>query len=76
MNDWKLFARDDHELKGLLQTVKKFSDNIGMKFGLEKSAKVTFLKGRPKKATSIELDSSMKIKELEENEVYKYLGVN
>ena len=47
-----------------------------MKFGLEKSAKVTFLKGRPKKATSIELDSSMKIKELEENEVYKYLGVN
>ena len=30
---------DHHELEGLLQTVKKFSDDMGMKFELEKCAK-------------------------------------
>ena len=44
MDDLKLFAKDDHELEGLLQTVKKFSDDIDMKFELEKCAKATFLK--------------------------------
>ena len=87
----KLFAKDDYELEGLLQTVKKFSDDIGMKsgleicskatflgmkFGLEICSKATFLKGRLEKSTSIELDNSMKIKELEQKEVYKYIGVN
>ena len=35
MDDLKLFAKDDLELEGLLQTLKKISDNISMKFGLE-----------------------------------------
>ena len=39
-------------------------------------SKATFLKGRLKKSTSIELDNSLKIKELEQEEVYKFLGVN
>ena len=30
MDDLKLFAKDDNYLEGLLQTLKKFSDNIGM----------------------------------------------
>ena len=45
MNDLKLFAKDDHELERLLQTVKKFSNAIGMNFGPEKCAKATFLNG-------------------------------
>ena len=78
MDDLKLFAKYDHELEELLQTVKKFSDDVGMKFGLEKFAKVTFIKGRFEKSRSIELDNRKKIrKELEqEEEAYKYLGVN
>ena len=36
MGDLKLFARDDNDREGLLQTVKKFSDDIGMSFGLDK----------------------------------------
>ena len=70
MDDLKLFSKDDHELEGLLKTVKKFSDVIGMKFGLEKCAKATFLRGR------LELDNSTKIKELEQEQVYIYFGVN
>ena len=30
MDDLKLSAKDDNYLEGLLQTLKKFSDNIGM----------------------------------------------
>lgn len=37
---------NDHELTGLLNSVKWFSDDIGMDFGLDKCAKVTFKKGR------------------------------
>ena len=76
MDDLKLFAKNDHELEGLLQTAKKFSDDICMKFGLEKCAKATFLKGRLEKSTSIELVNSTKIKELAQEEVHRYLGVN
>ena len=49
-------------------------DDICTKFGLEKCVKATFLPGILEKSTSIELDNRMKIKEQEE--VYKYLGVN
>ena len=38
--------------------------------------KAIFLKGRLEKLTSTKLDKSRKIKELEQEEVYKYLGVN
>ena len=30
MDGLKLFAKDDNDLEGLPQTVKKFSDDIGM----------------------------------------------
>ena len=36
MDDLKLFANDDKDLEGMLQTVMKFSDDIGMTFGLDK----------------------------------------
>ena len=76
MDDLKLFAKDDPKLEGLLQTVKQFSGDIGMKFGLEKCAKATFFKGSLEKSTSIKLENSTKIKELEQEELYKYLGAN
>ena len=76
MDDLKLFAKDDDNLEGLLQTVKSFSDDIGMKFGLEKCAKATFIKGKLTNTTSIELENDTTIRELEQEEVYKYLGIN
>ena len=53
----------------MLQAVKIFSDNIDIKFGLEKCARATFLKSRLEKSTSIELDNNTKINELEQEEV-------
>ena len=39
----------------LLQTVRKINDDIDMKFGLEKRAKVTFLQGRLVAKRSLEI---------------------
>ena len=35
IDDLKLYTSNDNELEGLIKTVKVFSDNIGMQFGLE-----------------------------------------
>ena len=72
MGDLKLFAKDDNDLEGLLQTVKKFSDDIGMSFVLDKCAKATFKRRKLTGATSAELDRNTVIKQ---EEVYKYLGI-
>ena len=41
MGDLKLFAKDDYDFEGLLQTVKKFSDDVDMSFGLDKCGKLS-----------------------------------
>ena len=75
-DDLKLFARNDNELEGLLATAKEFSNDIGMIFGLEKCAKVSFLKGLIQKTTDMKTDINTTIRELEPGETYKYLGFN
>jgi hypothetical protein len=42
----KLIAKSQEELRKQIQTVKTFSDDIHMEFGLEKCAKITFKKGK------------------------------
>ena len=76
MDDLKLYAKDDNELEGLLRIVKGFSDDIGMEFGLSKCAKATFKRGKLEKSGHIRLDEETIIKDLEQEKVYKYLGVD
>ena len=76
MDDLRLFAKDDNDLEGLLEMVKKFSDDIGMSFGLDKCAKATFKRGKLTGTTSVELDQNIVIKDLVQEEVYKYFGVD
>ena len=59
-----------------MKIVKGFSDDIGMEFGLDKCATATFRRGRLTKKENITLDDLTVIKDLEQEEVYKYLGVN
>ena len=75
MDDLKLYARDDLELEGLLQTVKSFSDDIGMEFSLDKCAKATFKRGKMINSSNIMLNDNTIIKELEQGGAYKYLSV-
>ena len=59
------------ELEDLLFTVKKFSDDIGMKFRLEKYVKARFREGKSRCANAVELDIDTAIHELDQNETYK-----
>ena len=76
MDDLKLYAKNDGDLEGLLATVKRFSDDINMEFGLDKCTKATFKRGRLTSTTSITFNDNTKIKDLDQGGAYKYLGVN
>ena len=65
MDDLRLYNKNDQEQVGELKTVKRFSDDIGMGFGLEKSAKANFKKGKLASTGNIVIDDDMKIRELD-----------
>ena len=75
MDDLKTYAKDDNQQAGLLTVVTKFSDDIRMEFGLEKCAKATF-KEKLTETSDLKLDSDTCIGELDQEGVYKYLGIN
>jgi len=56
MDDLKIYAENDDELTGLLSTIKSFSDDAGMEFGLDKCTKATFKRGRLAHSSNIELN--------------------
>ena len=72
MDDLKLYGRNPDQLKGLLHTVRIFSDDIQMKFGLDKCANTLCLRqalwGEGRKTDTINC--------LDPSQVYKYLGVD
>jgi hypothetical protein len=74
MDDLKLYARNN-EFESLLHTVAQFSRDTRMDFGLDKCAKATFTRGKLVSSTNIELNTNTVIKELSQEEFYKYLGV-
>lgn len=46
IDDLKKFAKDDNKQKDLLTTVKIFSEDIRIEFGIDKYAKATFKGGK------------------------------
>ena len=59
----------------LVQTVRVFSEDIGMEFGIEKCVMLVMEKGKIMKSVGIELPDRKVIKSLQEGESYKYLGI-
>ena len=59
----------------LVQTVRGFSEEIEMEFGLEKCAMLVMEKGKIVKSIGIELPDGKVIKSLQEGKSYKYLGI-
>ena len=74
MDDLKLFAKNDTQLNILLRTVKMFSDDVGLTFGLDKCAKFVVSRGKAKPSGDSQLDPECTIRELSVGETYKYLG--
>ena len=46
MDDIKLFTKNEKELKTLIQTVRIYSQDIGMEHGIEKCAKLIMKSGK------------------------------
>ena len=74
MDDLKLYGANVIELEELVGAVKRYSDDVGMRFGLDKCGVLVVERGVKKKCEGINLPDGELIKEIEESG-YKYLGV-
>ncbi|XP_017768957.1 PREDICTED: uncharacterized protein LOC108557085 [Nicrophorus vespilloides] len=74
MDDLKLYARDKKQLDQEIGIVKKISDDISMEFGLDKCSRVLIKKGKLESSPIANFDSE--VRELDQDEVYKYLSVD
>ena len=74
MDDLKLYAKSEKELNSLIQTVRMFSDDAGMVFGVEKCAVLVLKRGKMVRTEGIELPDEKRMREVS-LDGYKYLGV-
>jgi len=74
-DDLKLIAKSEEEFQIQTQTVKTFSDDIHMEFGLEKCSKIAFKRGKLVHWQNLVIDINREIQELEQAKTYKYLGI-
>ena len=58
-----------------VQTVRVFSEDVGMEFGIEKCAMLVMEKGKIARSVGIELQDGEVVKALQEGGSYKYLGI-
>ena len=68
MDDLKLYSRSGTGVESLVQTVRVFSEDIGMEFGIEKCAMLVMEKGKIVKSVGIELPNGKVIKAFQEGE--------
>ena len=71
MDDIKLYAKDEESLKGLIQTVRVVSSDIGMEFGVEKCAMLVLKRGKVVESNGILLPNNDIIKSIHGENGYK-----
>ena len=75
MDDLKLYAMNEKGVDSLIQTVRVFSEDIGMEFGIEKCAVLVMKRGKVVKSEGIKLPDYETIQGLKDGDSYKYLGI-
>ena len=75
MDDIKLFAKNKKELETLIQTVRIYSQDIGMEFGIDECAMLIRKSGKRHMTEGVELPNQVVIRTLGEKKTYKYLGI-
>ena len=68
MDDLKIFAGNDNQLASMIRIVNKFSDDIGMSFGIDKCKKLTIQRGKIVDMENIQLDNGEELKSLKLNQ--------
>jgi len=66
VDDLKLIAKSEEELRKQIQTVKSFSDDIHVEFGLEKCAKIAYRRGKVAHSQNLVININREIQEVEE----------
>ena len=74
MDDLKIFAKSEREIKGLVSTVQILSKDIGMEFGIKKCGVLVLKRGKVVSSEGAEMPDGERIKEIEKNG-YRYLGI-
>ena len=69
-------CKNDDNLENILSAVKRYSDDIGTQYSLEKSTKVIFKKDSQGESKNIPQDINPEITELEHNKTNKYSRIN
>ena len=72
--DLKLYGKNSSQIDSLVQTVWSCSEDIGMKFGIDKCAVLELERGRLVKSEGIEFPDGERMKEVDQ-EGYMYLAV-
>ena len=75
MDDLKLYGKNMKQLDTLINTVRIFSNDIGMKFGLQKCGVLIMKKGKYGSINVVKMPDNEEIKEIDKDRGYKYLGV-
>ena len=75
MDDLKLYENSEKEAERLTNTVRNFSKDIAMEFGISKCSHVTAKAGKLVSVGGMEISSGEVIPELEPDKGYKYLGI-
>ena len=75
MDYLKLYSRSQNRLDALVQTIRVFSEDGGMEFGIEKCAMLVMEKEKIVKSVGTELPDGKVIQSLKKGESYKYLGI-
>lgn len=73
MDDIKLYARTEKEMKKIIEVTTKFSNDINMQFGLDKCKTVHIIKGKIRPG-NYEVNDTDVITAMDSNDLYKYLG--
>ena len=74
MDDLKLYGRNDREVESLVHTVRIFTEDTGMQFGIKKCATIELQCSKVKHTEGIVLPNAQVVHEVEEDG-YKYLSV-
>ena len=75
MDDLRPYAMNEKGVDSLIQTVRVFSEDIGMEFGIEKCAVLVMKRGKVVKSEGIKLPDYKTIQGLKDGDSYKYLGI-
>ena len=75
MDDLKLYGENEKALDSLAQTVRIFTSDIRMEFGIEKCATMIQKRGKVVRSGGTKLPDEKVIKSLQDNKGYKYLGI-